>query len=137
MNALLVRVHSIALEVRSWVEAAATAAGESEYTVLNGWCAIASCELHKRLVKSGIGQAELHLAQDGSSCHIFVMVDDHIVDVTATQFREFRYDAVVICHHREIEHHWYYTTSKIFTSGKDLRKDQLRTGWPSSQIAYG
>ena len=135
MNALSVKVQSIALEVRAWTEAAAAQKGEIR-TDLNGWCAIASGELHKRLVKAKV-RAELHMALDEIGCHVYVVVEDHVVDVTATQFREFKHDPVVIKHHKEIEHIWFYQSGEVFHSAKDLRKYQLREGWPNDQVAYG
>lgn len=136
MTEVLLRVHEIALEVRAWTERAAIKAGEWDSTDLCGWCAIASAELQRRLLRENI-KAELHLAMRGMSCHVYVVVDDHVVDVTATQFREFRNSTVVLEHHKEVEYLWYYQTSQVFASGKDLRKHQIREQWPREQIAYG
>jgi hypothetical protein len=135
MNATLVKVLDIAVEVRAWAEAAAAKQGKI-HGHLNGWCAIASGELHKRLLKAKV-RAELHMALDEIGCHVYVVVEDHVVDVTATQFREFKHDPVVIKHHKEIDHLWFYQSGEVFHSARDLRKYQLREGWPNNQVAYG
>jgi hypothetical protein len=137
MNVFLTRVYDIALAVRAEVEVLAHHRGDDRED-LNGWCAIASGKLHNRLVKEGIDRAEIHMASDNQgSCHVFLMVDDHVLDITATQFQHFLNEAVLIRHHREVDHHWYYESSQMFRTAKELRKNQLKTGWTKKQICYG
>jgi hypothetical protein len=60
---------------------------------LCGMCCIASFRLYKRLLKEGI-DAHVYIAHNYNKMgmimesHAFVMVDDYIVDVTATQFNK-------------------------------------------------
>lgn len=135
MDARFAKVHEIALEARSWVEYEADKINDGD-NGLSGWCAIASGELHKRLRRAGIG-AEIHMAQVNSSCHVFVVVDDYVVDITATQFYHFRSETVLIKHVRELAHHWFYRAVDVFMSAKELRRNQIKGGWEKAQICYG
>jgi hypothetical protein len=127
-------VTAIAMDVRLWAEARATFGKNDD---LNGFCAIASAELHKRLAAAGIA-SEIHLwywDQD-ESAHVYCVVDDHVVDVTATQFREFRDEPLVIMHTREAEVYTYYQTKEVFKDAASLRRMQKRTKWPADQVAF-
>lgn len=118
--------------VRAWAEMR-TAKEKYPSKDLSCWCAIASAELHRRLTDVGV-VAELHMAIDDIGCHVYVVVDDHVVDVTATQFMG-NHPKVVVKHMREAEVKWYWQTSDVFQSATELRKHQIRTGWPRAQIA--
>ena len=132
MNRKLARVHEIALEVRSWCENEAEKSDRPDS--LMGYCAIASAELFRRLERANIF-AEIHMQSNHCGSHVYLVVDDHVVDVTATQFGEFRYQPVVIIHYKEAEQHYFYESQEIFGTPKDLRKFQAKTGWPNNQIA--
>lgn len=128
-------VQKIAQDTRYWAEQraqknSAPSCGEG----LAGWCAIAAAELHKRLTAEGIESA-IHV-QDDSECHCYCVVEDHVVDVTATQFREYREKDVLIIHVKEAETNDYHAGQKVFNSAADLRRYQKRAGWPPSQTAY-
>ena len=138
MDNFLTQIQDIALSVRAWTENEAIKR-EDSYDVddgLNGFCAIASGELHKRLKKANIS-SEIHMAMGDLGCHVFVMVGDYIVDVTATQFEEFKFEPVLIKHSKELDDMWAFTSDKKFDSAAALRKHQMATGWPRSQICYG
>lgn len=126
------RVLLIATEVRQWVEARD---GCMDYPSrdMNGWCAIASAELHRRLAAEGI--YSVLFMSEGFGSHVFIVVDDHVVDVTATQFREFKNKKVVVLHTKEAEQYDFYETSQMFETPKKLRKYQVRNHWPGEQIA--
>ena len=132
MNRKMAQVHEIALEVRSWCEKEADKAGRTDTLV--GYCAIASAELFRRLEKAGIF-SEIHMHNSFRVSHVYLLIDDHVVDVTATQFSEFRYQPVVIIHYKEAEQHSFYHSDEIFGTAKDLRKFQTDAGWPNNQIA--
>lgn len=134
-TALAVRVNDIAVEVRSWAEELARKRGHSDDYDLNGFCAIASAELLKRLKKEMI-PAEIRLAASWYGSHAYVVVEDYIVDVTATQFSEMRGKTVVIQHEKELEHLWYYKNDHVFVDPKKLRKAQIAWEWPQEQIAF-
>lgn len=127
-------IRSIAQAVRFEVQAKAE---RSEYNPndLSGWCAIASAQLWRELRANNI-DAKLCMAQSWHGCHVFVIVDDHIVDITASQFLEYRITEVLIEHHKMMEHNWFHSMNLTFDKDLDLRAYQLANRWPSSQVAY-
>lgn len=124
-----VRVHQIATEVRKWCE-------EKNYKEQNfsrclaGMCAIAAAELHTRLQAANIpSMIALHNGVWG--CHCFVVVGNHIVDVTATQFGE----KPVVIEEKDTaadKLDWWKVHRKYKTV-KGLKIMQTRTGWVRSQ----
>jgi len=136
MNKLLHgRVTAIALGTRAWSQEKAE---RTRYNPddLQGWCAISAAELHKRLISEGI-DADIHMWQsEWGECHCFCVVDDYVVDVTATQFGQFRNQELVIMHYKEAEVFEMYNSTMSFGCGKDLRRFQKKQGWPSYQIAF-
>lgn len=126
------RVFQIATETRQWVQAKADRTNYNPQD-LCGWCAIAAAELHKRLTSEGI-QSEIQMFTD-CGCHCYCVVEDHVVDVTATQFKEFKNTPVVILHQKEAIQD-YHNGKLVFLTAKELRKHQKETRWPSQQIAY-
>ena len=127
------RVFAIAKSVRQWTQESARKA-RYHPSDLMGWCAISSAKMLRELKAAGI-DGKIHV-RDYYDCHCFVVVDDYVVDVTATQFSEFRNNPVVIMHIKEAEAYDFYTTEKVFKLPDELRVHQLRTKWPKRQIAY-
>ena len=129
------RVAAIALGTRIWVQERADRKNYNPED-LEGWCAIASAELHKRLTQDGI-EADIHMwVSEWQECHCFCVVDDHVVDVTATQFKPFRTQELVIMHYKEAEAYEMYQSTNVFGCALELRRFQKRERWPSEQIAY-
>ncbi len=124
------KVLPIAKKVREWTQQRADRANYNPYD-LCGWCAISAAQLFRELRRAGI-DAELHYV----SGHCFTVVEDHIVDVTAAQFDEFRNVDINIIHIKEAEQHWYYQSSKSFGNPTELREHQHKEKWPRKQIAY-
>ena len=131
---LRVRVLSVAREVRAWTE---MQDNKKHYPTkdLNGWCAIASAQLARRLTIEEIPH-RICMAEDPIGCHVFLIVEDHVVDVTATQFMAYEKEPVVIIHEREASARWYYQVHKEFSTPAELRKYQRKMGWPSDQTAW-
>lgn len=128
------KVIAVAKRAREW------ALEEAAYDTYNKfdlceWCAIASGKLHTELLNERVN-ATINVTESYLGCHAYVVVDDHIVDITATQFREFNDKPIVIMHLKEAEQFWYYVATDMFTSAKDLRKHQLKVKWPRKQLAY-
>lgn len=124
-------IYTIALGVRQWAENKADEWNQD----LTGWCAIASARLHTEMVKAGfIG--ELHMSSNRCGAHVFVVFEDHVIDVTATQF-DFTNEPIFIRHHREAEgiSKWFIT-AETYRDAKTLRKAQVKDGWPQEQIVY-
>ena len=128
-------LESLALQVRTWAEDEEMRSREFRID-LNGYCAIASAEFSRRLAREKIPH-EIHMASSDYGCHVFVIIDDYVYDVTATQFPEYRNTKVLIIHQREAEINWYHQTDRIFRSADELRKHQKRNKWVNWQIAYG
>jgi hypothetical protein len=122
-------VATLAQDVRYWAEGKA---GEG-YDDLNGWCAKCSAKLHHRLRDAGI-ESKIHMSSNEWGSHVYLVVDDHIVDVTATQFG--RFPAVMIKHQKEMDEHEFFQTTDTFNSVNELREFQKKNKWPTSQIAY-
>lgn len=133
METNLQYVHAIATDVRYWAEGR----NDCPTTDLNGWCAIASAQLFRELERQGI-KAEIHawVHRDSEEAHVYLVIDDHVVDVTATQFRQFRDTPVLIMHHREAQQFEYYQTVSVFHSVTELRAWQKKHRWPVDQVAF-
>lgn len=122
-------------KVRKWAEITNQRRKRPSSSGLEGWCAIASAKLHRELAAQGI-KTEIFLSQEDIGCHVFLVIDDYIVDVTATQFREYRDSKVLIIHRKEAEVNWFHCASDVFDSADELRANQIRTGWPENQTAH-
>jgi len=127
------QIKQVADEVRYWAECTAPSLGHDEES-LSGMCAIASAELWKKLRMRSI-HGTLHVAEHDWGSHAFLIIDDHVVCVTGTQFPEFRNQPVVIIHSKEAEVHEYYQSMWEFMTPKELREWQQRYRWPKNQTA--
>jgi hypothetical protein len=127
-------IRSIAHQVRQWCEEKDQLEKHPTET-LGGWCAIAAAHLWRELQRKGI-EARIGLADCKWYSHCYVIVDDHIVDVTATQFKQFRDLHVVILHEREAAIYEFYNTTETFSDARKLRKFQKKARWPNEQICY-
>lgn len=129
-------VRSIAESVRYWAEGRAVGTiGEED---LSGWCAIASAELWRQLTTIGF-QPEIHAwvcPQDLESSHVYLVVDDHVVDITATQFSKMRAPIVYIAHVKEAERWDWYHLQEVFRTPKELIHWQKKSGWSPEQVAW-
>lgn len=127
-------VRGIAESVRYWAEGRAVGTiGEENLT---GWCAIASAELWRCLKRAGI-HSEIHCWEnDRDECHVFVVTDDHVVCVTATQFSRMKAPDVYIAHLKEAEQWDWYRSDHIFKTPEELIRWQKNTGWCRGQIAW-
>lgn len=91
------KILEIAEEVRVWGEI--LEANDICFENLRGLCAICSVELFVRLQERGFKPLFCL-----NSMHAFIIVDDHIVDVTATQFRYFDNKKILILHREDSTH---------------------------------
>lgn len=104
---------------------------------LVGFCAIASAELFRQLKKAGVDHIELAMwINQYNDAHVFLLWQDFVVDITATQFGHSWTRAVEIRPLKEaisLLEKWQplYT----FKDPDDLRRDQLENGWPEEQVA--
>ena len=126
-------VMNIASQVREWVLKEARKVRYNEKD-LCGWCAIASAKLHIELKKKNIN-SKLNIWNGAYSSHVFLTVDDYIVDITATQFLA-NHPHVLIIHEKEAEQFEYFKSCGEFKDVKHLRKTQIQHKWPSKQVVY-
>ena len=101
---------------------------------LNGYCAIGSAELWREFQRYCI-ETEIHIAEMDCGCHVFLTVEDYVVDVTATQFNEFHDQPIVILHRKLAEAYPFYQSAVSFKSDRELVKYQKKTQWHREQIA--
>jgi len=135
MNRVLEKfLESTAIQVRSWAEDEEMRE-DRDRPDLNGYCARASGEFSRRLARKKVDH-EIHMSVSDIGCHVYVVVDDYIYDVTATQFPEYRNQKVLIKHVREAEVNWYHCSADIFKSADELRKCQQKRKWQKWQIAH-
>jgi hypothetical protein len=127
-------IRSVASQVRQWCEERDQLEREPT-NHLGGWCAIASAHLWRELRRKGI-EAVIGITQREWYSHCYVIVEDHIVDVTATQFKEFRDLAIVVLHEREAATYDFYNTTETFSDARALRQFQKKNRWPTEQVCY-
>ena len=96
------KAHKIAIEVRHWAENVALLAEKDNHqgwdSDLTNMCVLVSSVLAQRLYESGFTSVKLA----DSGCHSFVLLDDWIIDLTATQFGDF--DKVFIAAYSNVKH---------------------------------
>lgn len=133
-SALKSTVLDVAHRVRKWVEHK-----DSRLVVptknMCGWCAITAGKMYVELDKVGI-PSYLATSHSEWGSHVFNIVDEYILDVTATQYPEFRNTKVVLLHEREAAVYEFYDVDETFECNKQLRIHQKMTNWPSSELAY-
>lgn len=134
-------VRDLARDVREWTEQLYFVRQQSDgltgrpLPTLCGYCAIASAELWRRLRDQGI-YSQLHVSYTVYGSHVYVVLEDHIVDVTATQFHDITVDHdQLYIRHARMSAHVYHQTTEIFETADDLRRFQRQGRWPKDQIA--
>ena len=117
--------------VRNWCQEVRFQFRKTGYdNELTGMCAIASAKLFDTLEQLGYNPT-IAVSDNDDASHVFVIVDDFIVDVTATQFGRNPIEIV----HAKTATEWYWQIYYECDSIKSLVKHQKRNGWPSWQIA--
>lgn len=123
-------VRALASEVRQWAEKIKKEEPKLGYDEgLGGLCARSSARLLTVLHKYNFDAVAY-----SNNCHVFVILDKHVVDVTATQFAR-QYDKVVIEKVQNCTQSWW-RREFIHYDGRSLRTHQLRSGWPPWQTAF-
>lgn len=130
-NDRLNQLHLIASRARRWAMRNRQRA-EMPYD-LTGMCGIASGKLWSMLTESGFN-ARIAIRNKVGDGHCFVIVDNYIVDVTATQFG---LRAVEVRPAKDArQQHRFWRATKIHNDLHSLRQHQINTGWPSDQVAW-
>jgi anti-sigma regulatory factor (Ser/Thr protein kinase) len=125
------KIKDIAKATRIWAEDYAHT--HNMAADLCGMCAIASAELFTNLIFAGF-KPEIRISNSFSGNHVYCVVDDHVVDVTATQFHPFEEETVVILHECEAAaYNFYVDDIHYIESIKALVKYQKKYDWPKKQ----
>lgn len=128
-------IKSVATNVRYWAESRAE--GTANSSDLNCWCAIATAELFRQLRQENeLIEPVICMSNGMWGSHVWLMVDDTVIDITATQFSEFKHNPVLIVHEREVQHLEYYARDEVFYSPVELIRFQKKNRWPLDQIAF-
>ena len=124
------KIRCIAKDVREWAE---NYAFENDFPDdLCGVCAIASGELWRRLADARI---KSQIYRDYEHSHCFIVCDNHIVDVTASQFGQ---ENIVIKHvndRTDKEINYYWNMAKFYNTVKDFKIYQTKVKWAKEQRA--
>jgi hypothetical protein len=99
---------------------------------LNGWCAICSYHIFKKLRKLG-KKPYFVIVADG---HCFVLLKGKAIDVTATQFNEKEQVIVDKLENLQGPYKWYWSkeSMKKITTIKEIKKEL--EGWPKEQNPF-
>jgi hypothetical protein len=124
-------IRKIATQVRHWAEELAVANTYDFFPNLSGLCAIASAELWDRLTAGG-AEARIVANELYGEGHCFVMIDDIMIDVTATQFGQ---QKIVVGKWRCNDICRYWEIHYVFNTPQDLLSWQIEGKWPDEQLA--
>lgn len=99
---------------------------------LEGMCAVASVILFQKLKDNQFDPRIAYaLHNNEEEAHVFCIVDDLIVDVTATQFGFFDVEILKIgCPHSQ---RWFWKPVRKFATVEELVIRQKKDGWPRHQ----
>lgn len=100
---------------------------------LDGMCAIASSHLWFLFQDAGFKPTIAHAHCAGLGGHVFVVLDDEVWDVTATQFAKAIPTVVNMPLEVASRSRWYWKPERTFASPAELREKQLELGWPDHQ----
>lgn len=105
-------------------------------TDLSCKCAIVSTTVSKALAKASIDHM-IAYAEDDGMCHVFIIVDHMLLDLTATQFSTV-HDRIVFRKWKGTrEYEWYWKPAMTFMTVDELIATQVREDWPREQIHPG
>lgn len=126
-------MRAIAQQTRQWAERYAREQFFPFSPTLAGLCAIASVELFRRLAAAGFVPC-LAVSHAGPGDHCFVVVAEHVADVTATQFGE---TEVVIEPLARAANLSYWQVHAHFWSARALQEYLRESQWPPRQLPLG
>lgn len=119
----------VALETREWAEKYHKQSPDKYWPGLGGMCAIASARLFKDLKKLKLNP-QIHLGSN----HCFVVVDDHVIDVTATQFSRWQFPNVYVEKLQDAQSLcFYFRDAQVFNCLDALNEHMAKEDWPKHQ----
>jgi hypothetical protein len=124
------KVLEIARAARKWTEEFAIKNPHIGDPVdLSSYCAIAAGKLCSMLQEAGV---DAKIANNDS--HAFVLVDDYIVDITATQFGAPK-KVMLVTAKMGTRFKWFWEIDKVHLNKTAFRSSQRLQGWPRCQWA--
>ena len=119
------KLSQILKETRNWAEIEGHKIGFPED--LMGMCAIVSKKLFNQLKKNGYKVKIVYNPR-----HCFVILNNRIIDLTATQFGKYypKIHIIKLKKYQSAEYKIY----RIFENEKQLTDYQVKTMWPKHQI---
>jgi len=125
-----VALRRIARRVRTCIEEIAKSDFRSPHRC-TGYCGRASAMLQQELRHAGFNARIAYVCEDHSG-HAFVVVDNHLVDVTATQFGIF---GRTVIRKFPYNKYWFWRNPvQFFDTPKDWIEYQTSNGWTPWQI---
>lgn len=119
-------IRTIARRVRRWAERV-DERRDGKDPNLGGLCAIASRQLHAELVLAGY-EARIAYRQE----HCFVLVEDYLVDVTASQFGGPR---IVVRQIKRLDPvPWYWQHQRTYKTNRGFNARLKKDRWPRMQM---
>ncbi len=116
------RTYNAARRVRRWADKMATRLTDDVYINrrdLKGMCGIASYRLAEELEKEGVPHKICYIYQ-----HAFVIAEDHVVDVTATQFGKGK-----VVFRKDPKGGVWENEDREFFSKDEFKEWQVEAGW--------
>ncbi len=126
LNTKLTLAYLAAIDTRHWAERYQKTSPGRYWEGCGGLCAIASAKLFKKLEFLGI-DAKIVI----NNHHCFLLVDEHILDVTATQFTYNNARVTIIPNNKAQPYYWQQ--KEVFNSLEELLNYQNKADWPKHQ----
>jgi hypothetical protein len=111
--------------IRLWAEEYASVNGFPDD--LCGMCAIASAKLWRSLAGGGIYGVIAHSRIE----HFFMVLDDYVIDITATQFGVVNPVTILPKSYAKAS---YWRINKVLTNDRRMRQYQTRRQWCPDEI---
>lgn len=123
-------LYNIAKEARQWTEEFSQLYPRYYSSHLDGLCAIGTSYLSFLLTKNNIPN-KIAIFEDEDSGHCFIVCNSKIIDITATQFSNFKLDIIEIRNLENINCDKYplWNITKLVDNPQKLLEYQKRSGW--------
>lgn len=130
-----------ASQARDWLASGEMADRSSRFAVsddMTGYCAVGSAYLSNLLTKAGIPH-EIHMSRQRFGDHVYVVVEDYIVDVTASQFNGWPWlveplNPIEVRHRISLtDDHLHWKTATTFSAIDELSALIDSEVWPEEQ----
>lgn len=129
-NSNLDTIQALAQQARQWSEDYASLYPHHYSKQLDGMCAISSSYLSRLLTDNDIAH-KIAIYHGDDWGHCFVVSPTHVIDITATQYRQFDLGKVTIeeLQHVNLDKHAFWNITQVFDDYHSLLKFQKKHGW--------